>query len=211
MSTTIKRDIPMLIITVLGVLMIVDFFLPIEAGHAAAGAAQKWAAIIYGFAMIYGGLSLLLYNFKWLIERVPGRWIYALATIVAFAVTTISGFIPPWTQHWVFKWMYDYTYLPPAGTIYGMLAFYILSAAYRAVKIRNIESAVFAVCAWFMIMRNAPLIHSVTTVFFNFGDWISKVPSNAGWRAFYIGAAIGTVALAMRTFVWRERGAIGGE
>ncbi|MBS7648615.1 hypothetical protein KEJ17_03090 [Candidatus Bathyarchaeota archaeon] len=209
MSTIIRREIPLLIITMLGITMIADYFINIPSIKSAASILTSWASIVAGFAIIYGALSLMLSNTKYVIKKTPNRWWYSLCIITSFLVTTIFGLIPPFTTHWVFSWMYNYTYLPPSGTIYGMLAFYMVSAAYRAVKIRNIESATFAICAFFLIMKNAPIVTSSTKVFFDVGDWIMNVPSAAGWRAFYIGAAIGTIALAIRTFIWRERGAVG--
>lgn len=209
MSTVIKREVPLVILTVLGLLMVADYFFPIQAIHASAGVVQEWTAIVFGFAMCLGGISLVIYNTKHIVKMTPGKWWYAFCTIAAFFVTLISGLVPPFTSHWLFSWMYNYTYMPPAGTLYGMLSFYILSAGYRAVKVRNLESAVFVVCAWFMVMKNAPIAQTAWYGFFQIGDWISKVPSASGWRAFYIGAAIGTVALALRTFIWRERGALG--
>jgi len=209
MSTAMKREIPLVMVTVLGIIMVLDYYVTIPAINAMASTFQEWTAIVFGFAMCLGAVSLFRYNLKMLIQKTPGKWWFALCTISAFSITLISGLIGPWTTHWVFSWMYNYTYVPPAGTLYGMLSFYILSAGYRAVKVRNIESAAFAICAWFMIMKNAPIAQTIWIGFFNIGDWISKIPSAAGWRAFYIGAAIGTVALGIRTFIWRERGLVG--
>jgi hypothetical protein len=189
--------------------MTIDYYFSFEAGQYVASILQNWTIIVYGFALMLGGLSLFIYNMRALIKMTPGKWWYSFCIIAGFLITLVAGLIPPITQHPLFTWIYNYWYQPQSGTLFGMVAFFIVSVAYRAVKIRNLHSAVFALCAFFMILNQAPITSSFTDIFFNVGNWITKVLSTSGWRAFYIGSAIGTVALAVRIFIWRERGIMG--
>jgi len=212
MSAFMKRDVPLLIVTVVGVTVMAEYFFAIKQLADGVKTLTEWVSIIFGFTLALGAINMVIINSRYVIRRAKERWFDSLLIVVGVVAVTIAGFIPPFTRHWTLKWLYDYIYTPPAGTLYGMLTFYMISAAYRAVKARNLESAAFTLSAFFLVMKNAPIAVSAWRGFTDIGIWISDVPAAAGWRAFYIGAAIGTVALTMRTFLWRERGAItGGE
>ncbi|MEM2991006.1 MAG: hypothetical protein QXQ02_07470 [Halobacteria archaeon] len=76
MSTIIRREIPLLIITMLGITMIADYFINIPSIKSAASILTSWASIVAGFAIIYGALSLMLSNTKYVIKKTPNRWWY---------------------------------------------------------------------------------------------------------------------------------------
>jgi hypothetical protein len=199
----------MLIVTVVCILIISAYFLEVSTLGDLANVITKWVSIIAGFALILGAINLVILNARHVIKRTPRQWFYSLVIIVLFFITFIAGLLPPITKHPLFEWIYYYIFTPPSATIYGMLALYMTWAGFRAVRARNVEAAVFLIVALSIVIFNTPLIKVAVPVVQTWGQWLMNVPSMAGWRAFYIGAAIGVIALALRAILWYERGIIG--
>jgi hypothetical protein len=61
-----------------------------------------------------------------------------------------------------------------------------------------------------MVMSNAPFFTATWPGFKTIGDWIFAVPNMATNRAVTIGAALGAIALAVRTLMGIERGYLRG-
>jgi len=208
MSKVIRREIPLLLVSFSAILMILDYFFPVPVLSSSAKLTNEWVVVIAGFSLCLGATDLIIVNTRRIMRKTPGSG-YALLIIISFLLTLLLGLSSPMTKHPAFQWIYDYFYRPPAGTLYGMLALYLVSAGWRAFKIRTFESVIMLVCAWFLIMANAPIAAVVWEGFPSIGKWIMDVPSAAGWRAFYIGAAIGTLALGLKVILGLERGALG--
>ena len=83
----------------------------------------------------------------------------------------------------------------------------IVSASYRAFKIRNWQSALLMVSAVIVMLGQigigSPYLPS-------FSQWIMSVPNTAGMRGISIGGALGAIALSIRVLLGFERTYMGG-
>ena len=61
-----------------------------------------------------------------------------------------------------------------------------------------------------MVMSNAPIFTVAFPPFKTAGNWIMDIPNMATNRAVTMGAALGAIALAIRTLMGRERGYLRG-
>jgi hypothetical protein len=209
MSTVLKREIPMLLITVIGIVMIVSFFFAFDVLTTLSDVIMEWVTIIAGFALLLGAANMVILNSKHVAKITEKKWVYSLATLIVFGITLYVGLIPPLNNNEAFQWIYTNLQAPIAATTYSMLLFFMAWAGFRAMRSRNLEAAVFLVAAFIIVMLNAPMWTAILPFFGDIGNWILKVPGNAGWRALYIGISIGVVALALRVFAWFERGILG--
>jgi len=115
-------------------------------------------------------------------------------------------------NNYIFNWVFTNIQTPLGGTMYSILAFFITSAAVRAFKARNIEAAIVLVSGTLMVMGNAPIFTNTVPVLVDISLWIRNIPNMATMRGVMIGAALGAVALAVRTLMGIERGYLrGGE
>jgi hypothetical protein len=98
------------------------------------------------------------------------------------------------------------------ATVFSIIAFYIVSAAYRAFRVRSIEATLLLATA-IVVMLGQTSIGQVMTSHFPTAmhtevirDWIMSQPNAAAVRAINFGLAVGSLAVALRVWLGLERG-----
>jgi PEGA domain-containing protein len=109
----------------------------------------------------------------------------------------------------VYTWLYDHLFAPCNATMFALLAFFIASAAFRAFRARNLESALLLGSAILIMIGLVPLGRALSPYFPAVAEWIVQIPNNAGRRAIMIGAALGAIATSLRVLVGIERSHLG--
>ncbi|MDI6739777.1 MAG: hypothetical protein QME74_05375 [Candidatus Edwardsbacteria bacterium] len=214
-----KKEIPLAITFLTGVIIVVTFFIP----HQPFGTMQQrlliWYSIVLGFTMLLGVDSLLGANFRKIAQRQPGWW-YALVVILGFAITMVAGL---WS--WIatkslitlgspFMFIYTWMIVPLTATMFSLLAFFIASAAYRAFRARTLEATLLLVTAAIVMLGRVPVgdeiwnkipyIHNVVMLS-SIQDWVMAIPQMAAKRGIFIGVALGTIAMSLRVILGLER------
>jgi len=224
----VKREVPLLITAVIGLFMILSFFVPHQWVSVPADFLQGSAVILVAFGYVLGGANALRVNFDGISRRSPG-WQYKVVLVVALLTTVTVGaiegreFLNPGMRS---KWIYDWIYSPMASTMFALLAFFIASAAFRAFRIRTVEAGLLAVAALIVMLGRVPLGDLLTDWLFQlkwlpgaphtlhlstFQEWIMDIPQNAAKRAIIIGAALGVMATGLRVILGIERSYLSGE
>lgn len=111
----------------------------------------------------------------------------------------------------VFTWLYDHVFFPCNATMFALLAFFIASAAFRAFRARNVESALLLGAAILVMLGLVPIGRAITPLFPELAEWIVDIPNNAGRRAIMMGAALGAIATGLRVILGLERSHLGSE
>ena len=223
-----KREVPLLITAVIGLFMILSFFVPHQWVSVPADFLQASAVILVAFGYVLGGANALRVNFDGISRRSPG-WQYKVVLVVALLTTVTVGaiegreFLNPGMRS---KWIYDWIYSPMASTMFALLAFFIASAAFRAFRIRTVEAGLLAIAALIVMLGRVPLGDLLTDWLFQlkwlpgaphtlhlstFQEWIMDIPQNAAKRAIIIGAALGVMATGLRVILGIERSYLSGE
>ena len=226
-----KRELPLFLTAVIGLFMILSFFVPHQWVSVPADFLQASAIIVVAFGYVLGGANVLRVNIDAIYKRIPG-WPFKLVLIVGLVATlTIGaiegpGFLNPGTRS---KWIYNQLYSPMQATMFALLAFFIASAAFRAFRIRTVEAGLLAVAALLVMLGRVPVGNVVTQWLTgslhgvipeglwnaiqigSIQDWIMNVPQNAAKRAILIGAAFGVMATGLRVILGIERSYLSGE
>ncbi len=214
-----KREVPLFITAVVGLLMILGFFVPHQLVSVPADYFQASVIIVLAFSYFLGGANLLRVNFDAIYKR-EALWPYKLVLIVALVATVAiglaegKGFL---NQGMRSKWIYDYLYSPMQGTMFALLAFFIASAAFRAFRIRTTEAALLAAAALIVMLGRVPIGNLMTgwlpepVRLQPVQEWIMNWPQNAAKRAILIGAALGVMATGLRVILGIERSYLSGE
>ncbi len=214
-----KRELPLFITAVVGIFMILSFFVPHHAVSVPADFLQQCAIIVVAFGYVLGGANLLKLNLDAISKRESG-WQYKIVLVIALVATITIGAIEGrgfLAEGNVSKWIYDQLYSPMAATMFSLLAFFIASAAFRAFRIRTVEAGLLAIAALIVMLGRVPLGTLLTSWLpESIGlpavqDWIMEIPQNAAKRAILIGAALGVMATGLRVILGIERSYLSGQ
>uniref|UniRef100_A0A832I3E3 Uncharacterized protein n=1 Tax=Eiseniibacteriota bacterium TaxID=2212470 RepID=A0A832I3E3_UNCEI len=214
-----KREVPLLITAVIGLFMILSFFVPHQVVSVPADFLQQCAIVVVAFGYVLGGANVLRVNFDGIARR-QEHWPYKVVLVVSLLGTVVigavegEGFLDPGTRS---RWIYDHLYSPMSATMFALLAFFIASAAFRAFRIRTVEAAVLAAAALIVMLGRVPIGNALTAALPDaiglpaVQEWIMDVPQNAAKRAILMGAALGVMATGLRVILGIERSYLSGE
>jgi hypothetical protein len=229
-----KRQIPLLITGLAGLVLIVSYFIPYAEtwGERAA----VWFDILAAIAFVLGGGNLLRIHLKKISDQVPG-WGYSGIILISFTVTLIIGLgkvgVQPSPEFPDFAWsgrysevgtpfwfVFEYAFSPLGATMFAMLAFYIASASFRAFRAKNLAAGLLLGTAFIILLGRTFAGVALTSwippdSFFsglrieNLTVYIMSVFNTAGQRAIMIGIALGAVATALKILLGMDRSYLG--
>jgi hypothetical protein len=224
----VKRQVPAAIAFIVGIVVLVQWFVPHQPIGALGSLFSRWFSIIAAFAIILGALNLLkLQSLK--IQKRHKDTPYAIACILSFVITAVAGmtrsggtmpgnpYDDPGSH---FGWIWWNTFVPLSSTMFALLAFFVASASYRAFRARNAEATVLLAAGIILMLGRVPLGQMLTSwlpdsLSFlridNIATWIYSVPNTGGARAIMIGIALGVVSTSLRLILGIERGYMGDE
>ena len=217
-----KREIPLAITFLAGVVMIVQFF----------STPLSWLGdlfndfynIILTFAYVLGAGSLLVVNGHKIQRQAPG-WGYNLLLLVSLVVTLVVGLFVsppgrlPIDEGTAFDWLFKHVFTPLSAATYSLLAFFIASASFRAFKARSIEATLLLATAFLVMIFRVPLGELIWNNLpvlgaYDIGriveDWIMGGFNAAGQRAIVLGASVGLISVSLKILLGIERSYLGG-
>lgn len=205
-----KRSIPLALCLVMGISMMVQFFVPHPVSVGYYELTTKWIRIVAAFALVLGTGSLIMYHGD-RIQRKRQGWPYSIATIVAFVATAVIGLgwgIRPGSilQNVIFSNIL----VPLNASMFAILAFYMASAAYRAFRARTKEAALLLIASFIVMLGMVPVGASIWGKLPAIAEWVLSVPNMAAKRAIVFGVALGAIATSLKVILGIERGWLGG-
>lgn len=229
-----KRQLPLFITFVAGLMMMVQFFLP--AWNQWGDRFLTWFNILAAVAYVLGAGSLFVVNGK-IIQRRGRDWPYKAVLLLSLATTLVVGLfwryshesglmgwmnpsVLPTDEGTWFDFMFQYIYTPLSATMFSLLAFFIASASFRAFRARSIESTLLLVTAFIVMIFRVPLgellwYHLPVLGNYNIGklieDFIMNGFNAAGQRAVLLGASIGLISVSLKIMLGIERSYLGGD
>ena len=179
-----KDTIPVALMTVIALVMILDFFIGDNAALAWIGdtavVTRSWGIVISAFAMGLGAINLLRRHSRSVLKRDENAF-YSFLLILS----------------------------PASSTMYASIAFYIVTAAYRSFSARNLEGWLLLITAVIVMLGKAPIGSVISDFFPVASTWIESVPNTAGMRAIMMGAALGVISSAVKMFLGLDKSYLG--
>jgi len=206
MSNFAQREIPVIIVLVTGLLMIVPFFINIPILADVSAEVRRLIVPIAAFALVLGGVDVSIRHINKVRRKSSGYQFsfVLLGTYIFFLiVTSMPGLVD----------IYTTAYITVIGrvneTVFSLIALFMASMAYRAFKMRTIETLLFGSSCLLVLIANAPIGEVLWPGSVGIRDWIMSVLNMAGMRAVGIGVALGIFAYGIRTMLGYERIALG--
>jgi hypothetical protein len=215
----VRRAGPLFVTALAAIVSLVAFFVPHPLVSAPAGVLATTAVVVLACGFVLGGIHLVRVNLDAVVHRREG-WPYKLVLVAALVGTVATGLVegPGFAVAGTrARWIYDTVYAPLAATILALLAFFVVTAAFRALRVRSAATAVLAGAAVIVLLGRVPL-----------GGWLSgalpeslRLPALAGWilevpqaaakRALLMGAAVGVIATGFRILAGLDRPHVGAD
>lgn len=216
MSLLIRRQIPIALVFILALLVMMDYFLklpPLDAGGVSWTSPvvkdlQNWGVILTAFALGFGAVNLFILHSRHISRRTAKQWpfsIWLLLMIILFTVVGVSyGATSP-----QYSWLYNSSYFALSATVYSSLGFYMTSGIYRALRARNVDAVILLVTGGIALLKNAPAVAVNAPIIVSIDSWLNAIPTTSAMRGIMISAALGAIALGIRTMTGKETGFLG--
>ncbi len=188
--------IPLVIIYLSAVLVLLDFFtdnLVDGAGHWLA----LWVSIIAGILLLLGLVNIVRVHVERIRQRHPNAP-YSAALLVSMLGVIVAGIVGrvQGLNDNVTNWIFQYLYQPLATTLFSLLAFLMISAAIRALRIGTVESSLLVVGALVVLLGQVAInpINNLAGI----SQWFQDYPVLGAIRGILIGTALGAIVTSMR-------------
>jgi hypothetical protein len=104
---------------------------------------------------------------------------------------------------WAFRWVYQ----PLGAAVFSLLAFFLTTALFRALRVRSAEAIVLLVSALIVIVVQEAAFFGGQPFDFmaDVKKWIFDYPVLAGMRAVILGVAFGAIGISLRVLLGFDR------
>ncbi len=203
-----RKELPLLLTTVFGLIVVFSKWFYLGEVWGLHDIAESWVLISQGFAVAIGAASLTRIHGR-NIQRRREDWPYSLVLLVCmyfYIILTLYQTVEGTEA----RWIYD-AYITPVGSaLFGTIAFYITSAAYRVFRVRTREATVLMIFAVVTMLGMAPIGDVMISGWGDLARWLQDVPVGAVTRGILIAGYIGALATGMRIVLGLERAHLGG-
>lgn len=190
-----RRILPVAAAIACGLVILIDYFVADPQIDAAGAVLAEGAIILAAFALLLGILNILGVHARRVVSAKQGRWL-SLVLIISLLGTGAAGIVGGGSG--TFTWLFHNVYYPLQSTMAALLAFFVVSAAYRAFRLRNVEALILLVTSLLVLFAQLPFAEAVSPYLVVVRDWIFTVPVTAGMRGILLGTALGTMATSLR-------------
>jgi hypothetical protein len=163
-----------------------------------------WVAILIAFALFLGFFNVFSVHLNRIRTKKSGS-VYSWVLLLSLALTLGIGFLTSGPSSAESRFIFDYILQPLEATFFSLVAVFMITAAFRAFRIRNLETFFFVFFAVIVLLGQIPLGVYLWSEFPVIKDWIINVPTLAGVRGILLGVALGTIATGLRIIIGADR------
>jgi hypothetical protein len=187
-----------LIALIVGILVLLGTFLPIEPLVSLRSLLLQWGMILAAFALLVGVINLWKVHWFKVKNRQPGSG-YSILLLTSLVITlVIVGFFGPTAAPSM--WIFNNIQVPLEASLAALLAIVLIYAGIRLLSRRpNTFSIIFIVTAFLVLLGSAPLFYFNEIPQLSWlRSAIIQVPAVAGSRGILIGVGLGIVVTGIR-------------
>ena len=203
-----RKELPMFIGVLAGLAVIFDRYFVLGRNLGLTATLDDWSVVMDGMMFAVGFINLTRLHYLNVKRRRAG-FIYSIVLLV-----TMYGYLALALYETVdgknATFIFDNVFRTMGSTMYGMIAFFISSAAYRAFRVRTREATLMLVAAVLVMIGKAPVGDALVAGWDPLAEWILNVINTGGMKGILLGAYLGAFATALRVLLGLERAHLGG-
>lgn len=171
--------------------------------------------VLWAFAVGLGLINLSITHGKKVKKLEPG-WIYSVAFFIAMLAMMVACFLDTYHPTSLVRQFYEILftrmYMPLGATIFSLLALFMATSAYRAMRVRTFEATVMVVSACIIMLGQVPIGLWMTRTLPSciqlprVSAWLLWIANTAAYRAVMFGIYMGMIAVALRLWLSLEKG-----
>jgi hypothetical protein len=208
-STFFRRDLPLMIIIITAIPFLLYRFISdpfIDTIYQELG---NWSSII---SMISWGLSVFyLFQGEYAsMKQTPTfmtRWNFGVLCVFSGTLLVVRLLTGSFTTE-LYQYFYVDFYAGQSRAFYGLMFLYLCSASYRMLRARSLESFALLASGLIYLMRSASIFNLYLPWSIPLGEWVMDYPNKAATIAANISMTFGSMLIAVRQMLGRERTAI---
>jgi len=226
--TRLRRPLILAVTFLGGLFFALEFFWPVHSMPTAADPKAvgnfltpfivpygKISPVIQGFAVGLGVLNLFQVHSRRLLkggENAFNSLAFFISMVLMLTVSVLQKSNPNRLNNSLNSFLFDGALQSLNATMFSIIAFYIVSAAYRAFRVRSVEATFLLATAVIVMLGQVTLGILMTKGLPDFlhveviRHWILTVASAAATRAIAFGLGVGGLAVALRIWLGLERG-----
>lgn len=203
----LKRAIPAAVAIAVGLSVLVAVFATDPSLGAIGTYLINTAVIVAAFALLLGTINVIQVHARKIHTNQPGS-IFSVVLIASMLLVLVIGLPslpgrPSGPSQPVVQWIFNNVQLPIQASLSALLVFFLVTATYRLLLVRSIESAVMLIVVLLVLLGQSAfgLIPALPKL----KDWILDVPTMAGVRGILLGVALGALLTGIRLLLGLER------
>jgi hypothetical protein len=202
----VSRTLATVVAMTAGLLVLADFFTDDRSINALGLYLVRTASVVAAFALALGMVNVLTVHLHKITHRDKG-WIYSVVLLVALLGTLGIGFLSGGpASALVQENIFETLLFPLEATLFSLLAFFVVTAIYRAFRVKSFESFWFVLFGVIVLLGQVPVGAVISGGWLPIiKDWVLDVPALAGARGVLLGVALGTVATGLRVLLGIDR------
>lgn len=163
----------------------------------------SWAAIVTAFALFLGFANIVSVHWGRIQTKKPG-FLYSVVLLISLFATLALGLGGGPTAAST-QFIFNNILQPLEATFFALLALFMATAAFRAFRVRNLETFFFVLFAVIVLLGQVPVSIYLWPEFPIIKDWILNVPTLAGIKGILLGVALGVIATGLRVLTGIDR------
>ena len=203
----LKRTIPAAIAIAVGLSVLVAVMIPDPSLDAIGTYLINTAVIVAAFALFLGVINVLQVHARKIHSGQPGSvfsvvLVASMLVVLAIGLPSLPGRPSGPTQP-VIQWIFNNIQLPIQASLSALLVFFLVTAIYRLLLVRSLESVVMLIVVLLVLLGQSAL--GLVPALPKLKDWILEVPTLAGVRGILLGVALGALLTGVRLLLGLER------
>jgi hypothetical protein len=119
--------------------------------------------------------------------------------------TLAVGFLTGGAASAQMQQVFEVVLFPLEATLFSLMAFFVITAAYRTFRVRSFDTALFVTFGILVLLGQVPIGVRLWDQLPVIKDWVLDVPALAGARGILLGVVLGTMATGLRVLLGIDR------